>query len=60
MTIPLTDNGSGDWLSEPGRGIAQADESQIASEKVVTQIFTSWNPLTSWLRQLDRLRHAAA
>jgi hypothetical protein len=29
-------------------------------EGVVTQIFTSWNPLTSWLRQVDRLRHAAA
>jgi hypothetical protein len=27
--------------------------------KVVTQIFTSWNPLTSWLRQVERLRHAA-
>ena len=26
----------------------------------MTQIFTSWNPLTSWLRQVDRLRHAAA
>jgi len=25
----------------------------------VTQIFTSWNPLTSWLRQVERLRHAA-
>ncbi len=25
----------------------------------VTHIFTSWNPLTSWLRQVERLRRAA-
>jgi hypothetical protein len=40
-----------------------ADEDQInplrAVESVVTQIFTSWNPLTNWLRQVERLRHAA-
>jgi hypothetical protein len=27
--------------------------------RMVTQTFTSWNPLTSWLRQVERLRHAA-
>jgi hypothetical protein len=26
---------------------------------VVTHIFTSWNPLLSWLRQLEALRRAA-
>ena len=28
-------------------------------ESLVTQIFASWNPLTGWLRQFERLRHAA-
>ena len=28
-------------------------------EKVVSQIFTSWNQLDGWLRQIERLRHAA-
>jgi hypothetical protein len=28
-------------------------------EEVVTQILTNWNPLTSWLRQIDALRRAA-
>ena len=28
-------------------------------EKVVTQIFTSWNQRVSWLRQLQGLRRAA-
>jgi len=27
--------------------------------RLVTQIFASWNPLTSWLRQVERLRHEA-
>ncbi len=27
--------------------------------ELAIQIFTSWNPLTSWLRQIERLRHAA-
>jgi hypothetical protein len=25
---------------------------------LATRIFTSWNPLTRWLRQVERLRHA--
>jgi len=31
-----------------------------ALARAVTQIFTGWNPLTSWLRQVERLRHAAS
>jgi hypothetical protein len=33
--------------------------SESAEESLVSQIFTSWNPLMSWLRQVERLRHAA-
>ena len=28
-------------------------------EKLVAQIFTSWNPLVSWLHHIDALRSAA-
>jgi hypothetical protein len=27
--------------------------------RMVSQIFASWNPLMNWLRQVERLRHAA-
>jgi hypothetical protein len=27
--------------------------------ELVSQIFASWNPLMNWLRQVERLRHAA-
>jgi hypothetical protein len=32
--------------------------SESADEKMVTQIFTSWNPLASWLQRVDALRRA--
>jgi hypothetical protein len=35
---------------------AQADESQIPSEKVVSLTFASWNRIIEWLRRLDDLR----
>src|SRR5262245_38331951 len=35
------------------RPVQQGDESLVA------QIFTSWNPLTTWLRHIDGLRAAA-
>ena len=33
--------------------------SESADEKMVSRIFTSWNQMVSWLRQLQRLRRAA-
>ena len=30
-----------------------------AKRGMVSLTFASWNPLTSWLRQVERLRHAA-
>jgi hypothetical protein len=38
---------------------ARADESRIASGKVVSLNFASWNQLEGWLRQVDRVRRAA-
>jgi hypothetical protein len=32
---------------------------ESAEENVVTRIFASWNQMSSWLRQVERLRHAA-
>jgi integrase len=37
---------------------AEAAESQITSEKVVSLNFASWNQLDEWLRQLDGMRLA--
>ena len=31
---------------------------QPSKTSLVAQIFTSWNPLTSWMRIVERLRHA--
>jgi hypothetical protein len=33
--------------------------SECADEKMVSRIFTSWNQLDQWLRQVERLRQAA-
>ena len=33
--------------------------SESADERVVTQIFTSWNRIADWLRQTDRFQQAA-
>ena len=32
---------------------------RINDLELVAQIFTSWNPLTSWMRQLEGFRAAA-
>jgi hypothetical protein len=33
--------------------------SECAEGKVVTQIFTSWNRIADWLKQIDGLQQAA-
>lgn len=53
---PLADR----WVSRPPPlTSARPVESSNYSEIVVSRIFTSWNQMTSWLRQLDGLRSAA-
>lgn len=42
------------WRAWPARWMAE-----ICSRKVVSRIFASWNQLDRWLRQVERLRHAA-
>jgi hypothetical protein len=41
------------------RSLRYLAPSESADEKMVTQIFTSWNQMVSWLRQLQGLRRAA-
>ena len=40
-------------MSEPS-----ARESALKGSRVVTQIFTSWNQMAAWLRQIEGLRRA--
>lgn len=45
----------------PSRGLpsgAHADDGG-RERRMVSRIFASWNQLDGWLRQVDRLRHAA-
>jgi hypothetical protein len=41
------------------RASADCNLLKARGEVLVSQIFTSWNALTSWLRQIEHLRSAA-
>ena len=41
-------------MSEPS-----ARDSELRVSRVVSRIFTSWNQLGGWLKQIDSLRRAA-
>jgi hypothetical protein len=60
------------WLAEPKlvrrrharlrvaeRGFGAASFACIHERRLVAQIFTSWNPLTSWMRRIEDFQRAA-
>jgi hypothetical protein len=46
---------------QPSRGLPTVAHADVdnCERRFVTQIFTSWNPLTRWLRNAEALRKAA-